>query len=77
MPPSPVALLCIVPMMVDPSSAENCEATFARDHARLFIPRAQRATDRIDHATLYFVNGFFRKVFGAKRTGVIGKLVSE
>ena len=31
---------------------------FARDHARLFVPRPERAAERIDHAALHLVHDF-------------------
>ncbi len=36
---------------------------FARDRARLFVPGADRAAERIDHAPFHFVNDVLGKIF--------------
>jgi len=50
---------------------------FSRDRARLLIPRTERATERVEHAPLDFVNNFLRKIFEPERAGVFGKLMSK
>jgi len=50
---------------------------FARNHARLFVPRPERATERIDHPALYLVHDLGRKIFKIERTGEFSEAMSE
>src|SRR5207249_9574217 len=50
---------------------------FSRDCARFFIPRAQRAAQRVSDAPFYFVHDFFGKVLKPKRGGIISELMSQ
>ena len=49
----------------------------ARDFTWLFVPRSDRAPERIDQPPLYFVDHLFRKVLEFQDAGVVGELVSE
>ena len=50
---------------------------FSRNDARLFVPRAQCATQRVNHAPFHFVHDFFGKILKPKRGRIIGELMSK
>ena len=48
-----------------------------RDRARRFVPRPERAAERINHSALHLMDDGRRKVFKFERTGEFSEIMSE
>src|SRR5437667_11736440 len=64
--------------------ADDCRSVFrreigsdvSRNDARLFVPRTNCATQRVQYASFYFVSDFAGTIFKSERRGITGELMS-
>ena len=58
-------------------SSRKIGSDVSRYDAWLFVPRAQRAAQRVYDTPFHFVHDFFRKILKPERGGIISKLMSK
>src|SRR4029077_19881392 len=57
--------------------SRKIESDFSRNDARLFVPRAQSASQRVNDTPFHLVHHFFGKILKPERGGVTGELMSK